>query len=266
MRIHGMLFVVMLGAAAPASAYAQWQLGDQEWCEDYDGDRARFCEVRTITLPATGELEIDGSPNGGIDVEAWDGSQVQVEARVTASARSQERADEIAAEIELFAEGGRVDAEGPRTQRREGWAVSYRVRVPRATDLSLRSVNGGISVDEVAGEMDLRTTNGGLSLMGVSGDVRGRTTNGGLRVELTGDRWTGGDLDVQTTNGGVTLLVPDGYSAELQIGTTNGGIDIDFPVTIQGRLGRRQITTTLGEGGASVRAVTTNGGVRVVRR
>jgi hypothetical protein len=252
--------------SAPAHAQVTWQLGDQSWCDDYDGDSARYCEVRVATLPATGELEVDGGPNGSIDVEAWDGSEVEVEARVTANARSQERADEIAAAIELLAESGRIDSDGPRSLRREGWAVSYRVRVPRDTNLELDTTNGGIDVLGVSGDIDFSATNGGVTLAGLAGDVRGHTTNGGLRVELAGDRWTGSGMDVRTTNGGVTVVVPDDYSAELEVGTTNGGIDIDFPVTIQGRVGRRQLSTTLGDGGSRIRAVTTNGGVRVVRR
>ena len=264
LSVGGLLMLALL--AAPAQAQVTWQLGDQSWCDDYDGDSDRYCEVRVTTLPATGTLEVDGGPNGSIEVEAWDGSEVEVEARVTANARSQERADEIAAAIELIAESGRIDSDGPRSLRREGWAVSYRVRVPRSTNLELDTTNGGIEVLGVAGDIDFRATNGGVRLIGLSGDVQGRTTNGGLRVELAGDTWAGAGMDVRTTNGGVTVMVPDGYSAELEVGTTNGGIDIDFPVTIQGRIGRRQLSTTLGDGGPPIRAVTTNGGVRVVRR
>jgi hypothetical protein len=98
----------------------------------------------------------------------------------------------------------------------------------------------------------------------VAGDVRGRTTNGGVHVELDGRRWDGAGLDVQTTNGGVTLEVPADYSARLETGTVNGGLDLEFPVTVQGRIGRR-LATTLGEGGPTVRAMTTNGGVRILR-
>jgi hypothetical protein len=39
---------------------------------------------------------------------------------------------------------------------------------------------------------------------------------------------------------------------------------MDFPVTVTGRIGR-EISTTLGNGGALVRAATTNGHVRVSR-
>jgi DUF4097 and DUF4098 domain-containing protein YvlB len=138
------------------------------------------------------------------------------------------------------------------------------VRVPHGTDLDIETFNGGIGVTDVNGRIRFQALNGGVHLAGIGGDVQGRTTNGGLRIELDGRSWDGEGLDVQTTNGGVTLQVPENYSARLETGTVNGGIQLDFPVTVQGRIGRR-LTTTLGEGGPTIRAVTTNGGVKVVR-
>jgi hypothetical protein len=44
-------------------------------------------------------------------------------------------------------------------------------------------------------------------------------------------------------------------------------MQIDFPITLQGRIGRMtRIRTTLGAGGAPVRVVTTNGPLSVRRR
>jgi hypothetical protein len=60
------------------------------------------------------------------------------------------------------------------------------------------------------------------------------------------------------------LRVSRGYSAHLETGTVNGGVDIDFPVMVQGKIGRR-ITTDLGKGGPTIRVITTNGGVDVRR-
>ena len=40
---------------------------------------------------------------------------------------------------------------------------------------------------------------------------------------------------------------------------------IDFPVTLQGRIGKR-IQTQLGSGRPLVRVITTNGGVRITQR
>ncbi len=62
---------------------------------------------------------------------AWDGDRIQVEARVWANARSEDRAEEIANDVEIVVDGGRIRSEGPRTGRREGWGVSFEVRVPR---------------------------------------------------------------------------------------------------------------------------------------
>jgi len=85
-----------------------------------------------------------------------------------------------------------------------------------------------------------------------------------LVVELDGSRWDGEELDVRTTNGGIVMSVPDNYSAHLETGTVNGHLSIDFPVTVQGRI-TRELAVNLGSGGATVRAMTTNGGVRIKR-
>jgi DUF4097 and DUF4098 domain-containing protein YvlB len=85
-----------------------------------------------------------------------------------------------------------------------------------------------------------------------------------LVVELNGDRWDGEELDVRTTNGGVSMSVPENYSAHLETGTVNGSVSVDFPVTVQGRI-TKELSVNLGAGGATVRAMTTNGGIRLNR-
>jgi hypothetical protein len=61
------------------------------------------------------------------------------------------------------------------------------------------------------------------------------------------------------------MQVPERYSAELETSTVNGRVRIDFRVTLSGTNGR-SFTTTLGSGGARLRAATRNGGIRVERR
>jgi DUF4097 and DUF4098 domain-containing protein YvlB len=142
--------------------------------------------------------------------------------------------------------------------------VSYEVFVPRRADLSIETHNGGIAISEVNGRIDFSATNGGVVLRKVGGAVRGSTTNGGLMIELTGDRWDGETLDVSTTNGGVVMSIPENYSAHLETGTVNGGISVDFPGAVQDRRSK-ELAVNLGAGGATVKARTTNGGVRIQR-
>lgn len=253
-------------AAGAGEARAQWTATGEDWCEERwrGGDAERVCETFDADFADVGLLVVDGGANGGVDVLGWNENRIAVRAKVWGQARDGERALEIVDEIRLSMRDGRLEAEGPRTGNREGWGVSWEVMVPHETDVRVETMNGGISVADVRGDIDFRALNGGVHLTGVAGHVTGRTTNGGLHVELDGRRWDGQGLDVETTNGGVTLEVPVDYSARLETGTVNGGIHLDFPVTVQGRIGRR-LATTLGEGGPTVRAMTTNGGVRIVR-
>ncbi len=261
--------VIALGALTAIPAHAQQERADR-WLQDCRssdwGNRGRFCEVRQVTIndPAS-SVRIDAGPNGGVSVFGWDKPTMLVVARIQANGDDDADAKDVASRITLITERGRIESDGPSTHRHQGWSVSYDVYLPKARDLDVSSRNGGVNVDGVKGKLDLGTTNGGIHLTDVAGDVRAETTNGGVSATLSGSTWEGGGLDLRTTNGGVTLEIPKGYNARLETGTTNGGFDVDFPITIQGRLGKR-ITTTLGTGGAMIRATTLNGGVRIRER
>jgi len=237
-------------------------------CDDYygDRDRERFCEVRDVTLkaPAT-RLFVDGRDNGGVSFYGWEKGDVLVRALIQTNADTKAEAQALAKDIKVLTDGDRIRADGPASRRYANWSVSYEVWVPRKSNLDADTHNGGVSVEGVEGKMDLRAVNGGISLREVGGDVRAETTNGGVTAQLSGSKWNGEGLDLQTTNGGVALEIPRGYNAELETGTVNGGMNIDFPITVQGFIGRR-ITTKLGAGGPRVRATTTNGGVRIRER
>lgn len=258
-----------VGRRARRGGFEQNNISDDPCRENdrWDNDYYRHCEVREERLPA-GPLTVDAGQNGGIRVEGWDGNDILVRAIVQASAREEADAKRLASGVEVRAGGGRVGATGPeRNGNREWWSVSYRISVPRRTDLDLSANNGGITVANVAGIIRFDTTNGGVRLSDVGGAVNGRTRNGGVRIALGGTQWDGDGLDVETSNGGVTLAIPEPYNAQLETRTVNGGFRFDYPLTLTGELSpRRGISTTIGSGGAPVRVRTTNGGLRIERR
>lgn len=262
-------FATMALAIAP-TAQAQRSDDGRSWlerCRDGWGDRDRAvaCREQVITMAVTGgELSVNARPNGSITVVGSNRRDIHVTARIQAQARRQADADDILGEIDIVTDRG-LRAEGPQAGRDEGWSVSYVIEVPREIDLALSSTNGGVNVRDVTGRLEMSTTNGGITLASVAGDVRGRTSNGSVNVTLDGERWQGPGLDVQTTNGSVRLYVPERYHANLETGTTNGGMNFDFPVTVRGRISRR-METQLGDGGALIRVMTTNGGVSVARK
>jgi DUF4097 and DUF4098 domain-containing protein YvlB len=228
-------------------------------------DRVRFCEVREKRVSAPRLLDVDGRENGSVSVHGWDRSEVFILSKIQTEAEDASDARDVASGINIEIDGGHIRADGPSTRRRQSWSVSYEIWAPRQTDVHASTQNGGVSVEDVDARLELSAVNGGINLRRVSGDVHGETTNGPLDVVLDGDQWRGPGLDLRTTNGPVNLDIPDGYSARLETGTVNGGMRIDFPVTLQGTIGRR-ISTQLGRGGAMIRAVTTNGPVEIRRR
>lgn len=250
-------------------ASAQSEDRAERWrdnCErDWNNGRASFCELRTNTIASGTRISVDGGANGGVTFIGENRRDVRIVARVQASADDDGTAREIASQVRVFTDGGRIRSEGASRRDHTSWSVSYDIYVPTQANLEANTKNGGISAEDIRGEMNFEATNGGIRLSDVGGNVHARTINGGVIASLSGTTWQGEGLDLQTTNGGATVYVPRGYNAQLETGTTNGGMQVDFPITVRGSLNRR-IATQLGSGGPFVRVVTTNGGVHIAER
>ena len=260
------LLAATLGARAQAPAAPAFRstCDNREWAWGAGRNHQQFCETRDLTLPApTGQpLTVDGGPNGGIAVRGWDGPDVRVRARVQAWGDNEAKAAARAHRIRIATSNNKLSATDP--EKDHDWSVSYEILVPRTTALALHTVNGGISLENLQAAIRFEAVNGGVTLVNLGGDVRGETTNGGLTIQLRGHQWLGPGLDVSTTNGGIRWELPRAYSARLYTSTNMGGIRTDLPVKKEGMF-HQEVTASLGHGGAPVKAVTTNGGIRVVR-
>ena len=242
-----------------------------EFCKEYNygnKNKQSSVELREMTLASTGNLEVDGRQNGGIKITGEDRADVFVQACVRAWAESKAEADNLVQTTRIETSGV-IRAVNDTKDRHS--SVSFRIRVPRNTDLTLMAKNGGLSVDGVDGTMNLRTVNGGIKLGNVAGSIKGRTTNGGVKVGLGGYGWTGEGLDVETVNGGVKIYIPRNFAANVEVSTVNGGFKSDFPeLTPPKKEGKnswkrnKNVNAAINGGGARIRAVTTNGGVKIM--
>jgi hypothetical protein len=225
------------------------------------GHQEHACEIRTITIAKPDKLNVS-SMNGGIHILGEDRQDVSIEARVESWASSSSDAANILREIQIETSGGTVHDKGPNFHwgGHQGYGISYVVHAPRQLSADLKTLNGGIELEHLNGDLSFDTTNGGVELTDLAGNVHGSTVNGGLDISLSGNRWNGKGLDAQTTNGGISLDIPENYSAHLETGTVNGGIEVNFPITIQGDI-KHHLTTDIGGGGPTIHAETTNGGV-----
>lgn len=178
-------------------------------------------------------------------------------------------------------------------------SIRIELKVPAEADLDLRTGDGGVEVEPLAGEVSIVTGDGHIALEGVRGRVHLESGDGhieatGMDGSLeahTGDGriHVGGRFDalhlesgdgrviaearegsrigdgwsVTAGDGPVTLRIPAGLSASLDAHTGDGGISLDLPVTVSGDFGRHTLRGTLNGGGATLTLRTGDGGIRI---
>jgi len=239
---------------------------DDDWCrQQWEGDdRARACEVRTLTLTSVPKiLHVAPPRNGGAEIAAGKAGTAYVRARVEAWGKTQAEADAKLKQIRIVSDANGLSAEGPSTKGESwlaGWSVSFRIEAPASTALEVSTQNGPIAVYEMTGRMLLATENGPLALWHCGGDVAATTQNGPIAVTLSGTKWNGRGLSARAQNGPVSLQVPRTYDADLEYGTHNGPWAGARPAQAEERSwGRSFVNVKLGKGGAPISVTTQNG-------
>jgi hypothetical protein len=259
--------VALLSLSVPLLAQLHDNTERQLACANrgYSNDRPRHCELREQSLPSIGRLSIDAGQNGGTTVKGWLRGDVLVRARIEASAENEGAAAIVASRVLIDGSGGQVRASGPEPAKESSWSVTYEIFVPQATDLTLKTYNGGINISDVRGRLAFEGVNGGVHLARVAGEITGRTVNGGIDVELA----AGSDsrqMELTTVNGGVTVAMPANYSARVQTETGMGRVQSDFPLPPDTANSRsRRMDFTIGSGGPPLHITTGNGSIHLKR-
>jgi hypothetical protein len=126
--------------------------------------------------------------------------------------------------------------------------------------ITAKTGSGGIDVTQTgSGEVDVSSSSGSVRLQGVRGGVRASTSSGGLTIqgELSGD-WR-----LSTASGQLTVDLPPSQRFDLDANTTSGRIDVDFPVTVTGTIGRRSLRGAVQGGGPLLHVRTASGGISI---
>ena len=268
-RTAFLLAIVGFSASALfGQSKAEEKTKNKDFCShnNYSSDnKVSHKETRELNVSAGSLVNVDARRNGGVRVKGENRSDVLIRACVQTLGATEEEARALAKSIRIET-GSTIRADNGAGEE-SGWSVSYEILVPRATNLKLTTHNGGISIGSVEGNIEFDAHNGGINLSDVAGDVRGKTQNGGVNVSLSGSGWRGSGLDVETRNGGVNLTIPDNYAARIETGTVNGGFKSEIPAlsaeTDEERRRGKRISADLNGGGAPVRVVTTNGGIKI---
>jgi len=226
---------------------------------------ARDTWTHSYPFGKSGEVSI-ANVNGRIDVEASEGSTVEVRAERVARAATEQMAKQLLPNIPIN-DRSTPDRVSVETGRVNGiligasYTVDYHVTAPKAAAVRATTVNGRILIRGFAGRITAQATNGLIETKDVTGGLEARNVNGGVRAEFSS--LGAGDVNLATVNGGVRIVLPEKAKATVNATWVNGGFSspgLTFDVR---ESGRRHFEGQLNGGGTSITATTVNGGIRV---
>jgi hypothetical protein len=226
---------------------------------------------RSYTLAQARQIEIV-SDAGPIDVTGTDGAAIEVRIDREAQAENEHAARdalnaveiiETVSDLRVMVETRTPDRGRGRRMRRPQVTVRHRIQLPRGMTASFRSQGAPVTVEHVHATLSLTANNGSVRGSGVSGAVNAAVVNGSLTLELAA---VTDPIELSAVNGSIRLVVPRQAGATLTASALNGKVSVSEALAFSPESGTPSEARTAGRlnaGGPTIRAQSTNGGVRI---
>jgi len=179
------------------------------------------------------------------------------------------------------------------------YKLDVQVWVPRQSDLEIHTKDGDVTLGPLAGRIDVNTSDGDIAALGLRGEITMASSDGDIeagdldgklrlrtsdgdgsvagRFDMLAVRSSDGDLDVtaikgsalvepwslETSDGRIGLRIPPDLKATLDARSRDGSLDVDLPVSIQGRVHRNRLQGDLNGGGPLLTLRSSDGGIRI---
>jgi DUF4097 and DUF4098 domain-containing protein YvlB len=177
-----------------------------------------------------------------------------------------------------------IDVRYPHRDFVIGWRsgrVDIIIQMPREGRVNLHTGDGGIDVADLKGDMDLHSGDGSINLDTVDGRLHATTGDGHIqasgRFDELGVKTGDGHVEVQAKNGStvptgwrletgdgsVSLEIPKDLAADVDLHTNDGHIDLDMPITIEGKIRENDIHGKLNGGGNLLTIHTGDGSIHL---
>jgi hypothetical protein len=226
----------------------------------------------TKSFMVSGAPEVDVATfDGAIEIHSWDRDEVEIE--IEKRAMEQRIVDEIKVVAEQ--EGNKIvlKVSGPSRYESKGIQIGVnfspsarlRIALPRQSQLTAKSNDGSITIEDVSGKVTLTTGDGSVGATRVSGELmvrsgdgairmdgvegkldletddgsiageakpsvlRAHTGDGSIRIEVHADSHMAEDWDVQTADGSVVLTLPADFSGEVDVESRDGAVRASHP-------------------------------------
>lgn len=244
-------------------------------------ERAQGTFERTLTVNGPVDLTVR-TGSGSIQIRTGTGNRVQINGRISAGSREgidgAERVKRVQAAPPITQSGDVIrigDTNDDAIYRNV--SISYELVVPANTTINSQTGSGSqeigsvdgpvraqtgsghIRIERTGGSLHAQTGSGSIQADSVGGEVRAQTGSGRVEVRQVARA----DVSVQTGSGSVTLSLPSDAAYTLNAHTGSGSISTAQPLTVQGRIGRHQLTGTVRGGGNTITVRTGSGSIDI---
>ena len=244
-------------------------------------ERAQGTFERTLTVDGPLDLMVR-TGSGSIHIRTGAGNRVEIRGRISAGTRDgidgAERVRRVEAAPPVTQSGNIIrigDTHDDPLYRNV--SISYELLVPANTTVNSQTGSGNQEIGSVDGPVRAQTGSGNIRIERTGGSLHAQTGSGSIQADSVGGEvraQTGSgrvevrqiaraDVSVQTGSGSVTLNLAEDAAYTLNAHTGSGSISTAQPLTVQGRLGRHQLTGTVRGGGNSVTVRTGSGSIDI---
>ena len=186
-------------------------------CVNAYSENLDVIEEKTFQIQPGKYLKVDAS-SGGVSITSWDKNEVYV--KILGNEKTKDKMEfkfkNDDDEVEIIAKKKNWLSDW----FSNGFKLRIEITVPKNFNTKVETSGGGISIEDVSGNINLSTSGGGITFKDVSGKFNVSTSGGGI----TGINFHG-NLDASTSGGGISL---SGRDSKIKAETSGGSISLDY--------------------------------------
>lgn len=140
--------------------------------------------------------------------------------------------------------------------------ISINSIVANSTDFS--SVSGSLKIKTLSSKTnEFETTSGDIKIEAITGDIKADSVSGSIWLSYSEFN---NEVEAETISGDVDLTLPQSSEFKVDFSSTSGELDNDFPLVLTGKVEKRNIRGTVGNGQKTIRIETTSGDAAINQR
>jgi hypothetical protein len=172
--------------------------------------------------------------------------------------------DNLEGTVEIRTSGGSLgldNIKGPVTGKTSGGSISIG---EVSGNVKVNTSGGSIKIGNAYGKVHAHTSGGGITVNEVMGTIQADTSGGSVKAYIS--QQPKGDCRLKTSGGSITVYLAEDISLNVDAGTNGGSIHTDFPVTIQGKISKKELKAQINGGGPELYLHTSGGSIYIKKK